>query len=275
VAEIVAGFLLPHDPLIPSQPDMASAEQRDVVMAAYVDVAERLQNYEVDTVIVIGDDHYTLFGPQCLPRCLIGIGDVEGPVEPWLGIPRRAVMNNTALAEHIMHHGFDNGVDWAVAKTMVLDHSAMVPIHYTVPSNSGIKAIPIYLNSAVEPLISNKRVEKIGALVGDAIRGYGGAERVAVLGTGGMSHWVGMSRMGQINKEWDIALMDIVRRGDITELVSFDDEEVLNTAGNGALEIKNWIAAMAIMGELTGELIAYEPIHEWVCGCGFFELRAA
>jgi protocatechuate 4,5-dioxygenase beta chain len=44
-------------------------------------VTQRLRELAGDTVVIAGEDHYVLFGPQCLPRCLIGIGDVDGPVE--------------------------------------------------------------------------------------------------------------------------------------------------------------------------------------------------
>ena len=131
MAEIVGGFLLPHDPLFASAPDAPSAEQKNAVMEAFNTVSRRIAELEVDTVIVVGDDHYTVFGPHCIPRALIAIGDIDGPVEPWLGLPRVPFQNNQVLAQHIMQYGFDNGVDWAIAKDLTLDHSISIPIHFT------------------------------------------------------------------------------------------------------------------------------------------------
>lgn len=275
MAQIVGGFLLPHDPLIASAPDAPSAEQKDAVMAAFATVSRRIKELEIDTVIVVGDDHYTVFGPHCIPRALIAIGEVEGPVEPWLGLPRSRIRNNQPLAQHIMQYGFDNGLDWAIAKDITLDHSTAIPIHYSLSQHEQVSAIPVYVNCGVEPVISSKRCFEIGGIMRDAVNRWQGNERVAVFGTGGLSHWVGMPQMGAVNVEWDQLVLEAVRTGDVNKLIAMTDSDILEQSGNGALEIKNWITALGFMGDCRGEIIEYQAIHEWVCGCGFAELAAA
>ena len=97
MSEVVGGFLMPHDPLIAAAPDAAKPEQRDAVMEAFAYIARRLDELQVDTVVAIGDDHYTVFGPHCIPRCLVAIGDVDGPIEPWVGIPKAPVKTDPEL----------------------------------------------------------------------------------------------------------------------------------------------------------------------------------
>jgi protocatechuate 4,5-dioxygenase beta chain len=174
-----------------------------------------------------------------------------------------------------MREGFANNVDWAVSKSLTLDHSVMLPYHFAVAACANIKMVPIYLSCAVEPLLSSARARSIGAITGAAIRSYPDASRVAIIGTGGLSHWVGMPRMGDVNEEWDRQVLDLVRKGDVDALMAMEDEEIIAVAGNGALEIKNWIFAMAALGSSQAELIAYNPVPEWVCGFGFVELQAA
>lgn len=273
MAQIVAGFMLPHDPLIAAIPDAPSVAQRETCMQAFATIVDRLRALEVDTAIVIGDDHYTITSPSCIPQCMIGIGDIEGPIEEWLGIPRAQVPNNEPLAHHIMQTGFDLGVDWAVSKSLVLDHSATIPVHYVVRPAGNVRTIPIYLNSGFEPLISSKRAYQIGQTISQAISSWPGGERVAILGTGGISHWPGMAQMGEVNVEWDKKIISFVEQGDVQSLVALSDEEILRDGGNGGLEIKNWICAMGALEDWRGELIAYEAIHEWVCGCGFLEMK--
>ena len=275
MAEIVAGFMMPHDPLISAAPMAPPETKRNNCMEAFDKIADRLRELEVDTVVVIGDDHYTLHGPGCIPMCMIGIGDIEGPIEPWVGIPRTRIANNPALAEHIMQTGFDEGVDWAVSKSLVLDHSGVVPIHYSIAPVEGVKTIPVYINSGILPVISNKRSYQIGQTIAKAVKSWGGDERVAIFGTGGISHWVGMAEMGRVNVEWDEKIMSLVQAGDAEGMIAITDEEILREGGNGGLEIKNWICAMGAMGDMTGEIIAYEDVPEWVCGCGYMELKAA
>jgi protocatechuate 4,5-dioxygenase, beta chain len=275
MAEIVAGFMLPHDPLIASIPDAPPQQKRETCMAAYAAIVERIKDLRVDTVIVIGDDHYTMHSPACIPRCLIGIGDVEGPWEEWLGIPRAKIENNEALAHHIMQTGFDMGVDWAVAKSLIIDHSTTIPIHYAVRPAGGVRAIPVYLNAGFEPLISSRRAYQIGQVIGEAVASWPGTERVAIYGTGGLSHWPGMAQMGNVNVEWDRQIISYVADGNVEALLALSDEEILRDGGNGGLEIKNWICAMGALGTVRGELIAYESVPEWVCGCGYLEMKRA
>ncbi|MGB0216408.1 MAG: protocatechuate 3,4-dioxygenase [Alteromonas oceani] len=275
MAQVVAGFMLPHDPLIAAMPDAPPEEKKKACMDAFQDIANRLKSLDVDTVIVIGDDHYTIHKPACIPSCLIGIGDIEGPWEHWLNIPREQIANNEPLATHIMNYGHANGVDWSVSKALLIDHSAMIPIQYTIKPVDGLRSIPIYLNSGVEPFIHSARAYQIGQSIAQAIACWEGNERIAVFGTGGLSHWPGMARMGEVNSAWDEQVMTYVKQGNVQALVAMSDEEILEQAGNGGLEIKNWICAMGILEGWKGEIIAYQSVPEWVCGCGFMEMSAA
>jgi protocatechuate 4,5-dioxygenase beta chain len=274
MAKIAGGFLLPHDPLITANPDAPSREQGDAVRNGFTHVARRLQELEVDTVIVVGDDHYTVFGPACLPRYLIVVGEASGPVEPWVGLPQEQLRINQPLAQHIMQHGFDNNVDWAVSKSITLDHSTSLPIHLCIQDKPGINVIPVLINSGVEPLISNRRCHEIGQALRAAVEAWDGPERVAILGTGGISHWVGMKDMGRVNVEWDRKIMSAVERGDAETIIALSDEEIIRESGNGGLEIKNWLVALGFIDRFKGEVIEYQPVNEWVTGCGFMEIAA-
>ena len=130
------------------------------------------------------------------------------------------------------------------------------------------------VNSGVEPLISNKRCFEIGRSMREAVLCWPGGERVAILGTGGISHWVGMKEMGRVNVEWDRMIMDAVTNGDAETLIALDDDEIIRESGNGGLEIKNWMVALGFIDKFRGETIEYQPIPEWVTGCGFMELAA-
>ncbi|MBV2205679.1 MAG: protocatechuate 3,4-dioxygenase [Pseudomonas sp.] len=273
MAEIVGGFMLPHDPLIASLPEAPPQAQRERCMGAFAAIVERIRQLRVDTVVVIGDDHYTMTNPSCIPQCLLGIGDVAGPWEEWLGIPRAEIANNEALAHHIMRTGFDMGVDWAVSKSMVLDHSTIIPIHYAVRPAGDVRAIPVYLNSGFEPLIASRRCLRIGEVIRAAVESWPGDERVAIYGTGGLGHWPGMAEMGKVNPEWDQKIISWVQAGDVESLIALSDEEILRDGGNGGLEIKNWICAMGALPGWKGKLLAYESVPEWVCGCGFLEMK--
>jgi protocatechuate 4,5-dioxygenase beta chain len=273
MAEVVGSFLMPHNPMLATGQAMADPVQAKSVYDAFQTITNRVKALRADTAIIIGDDHYTNFGPHCIPGCLIAIGDVEGPVEDWLGIERGPIENNEALANHILQAGYAEGVDWSFAKSLVVDHSVAIPHHLAVKPVPGLKTIAIYLNAGVAPFISNRRAFQIGQSIRRAVESWPGKERVVIYGTGGISHWVGSSGMGRINVEFDQQILDMCQKGDAEGLIALPDEKVEAEGGNGCLEIKNWICAMGAMPGAKGERIAYEAVAGWITGLGFAELK--
>lgn len=273
MAKIVGGFVMPHEPGIFYKPKDTWTEGQHRVIQAFDQIRQRIGELEATIAIIVGADHYVLFGPGCLPSYLIGIGDVAGPYENFPGIERGPIPSFPELAEHIARHGRANGFDWAVAKSLFVDHSIGVPARLCALPNPSMKAVvPVYLASGVEPLIAKQRAYEVGQAIRRAVEAWPEDERVVVLGSGGISHWVGLPEMGKVNSEFDRMVLDCVERGDHQTLIGLDDQEILRTAGNGALEIRNFICAMGAVNASRGSVIAYEAGPEWVSGLGFAEL---
>ncbi len=66
------------------------------------------------------------------------------------------------------------------------------------------------------------------------LRTQDAAARVAVLGTGGLSHWIGVPRTGDINENFDQDFLNCFVVGDVSGLVALDSDRVIEDAGNGA-----------------------------------------
>lgn len=275
MASIVGGFLMPHNPMLAIGRGMADPAQEKTVFDAFSTIAARVADLKADTVIVIGDDHFTNFGPHCIPSYLIGIGDVEGPVEPFLGIQRAPIDNHEPLANHILQSGWAEGVDWSFARSLTVDHSVAIPWHLAVRPVPGLRTIPVYLNAGVTPLLPNRRAFQIGQSIARAVASWSGDERVVIYGTGGISHWVGSPGMGRVNAELDARILALCAAGDVEELIGLPDAMVEAEGGNGCLEIKNWLCAMGAMAGSKAELIAYEAMQAWITGMGFAELKSA
>jgi protocatechuate 4,5-dioxygenase beta chain len=271
---IVGGFILPHEPGIFFMPKEKWSDGQRRVLKAYEEIRERIGKLGATTVVVVGADHYVLFGPGCLPSFLIGIGDVSGPYERFPGMSQDEIPNNEPLASHIARFGRENGFDWAVAKSLHVDHSIGVPARMCALPNPTVRAvIPVYLASGVEPLIRSRRAYQVGGAIRAAVEAWDADERVVVIGSGGISHWVGMADMGKVNEEYDRKILDCVVNGDAESMIAMPDDYVVNEAGNGALEIRNFLCMMGALPGMRGELIAYERGPEWVTGLGFAEVR--
>src|ERR1700745_2298274 len=86
-----------------------------------------------------------------------------------------------------------------------------------------------------------RRWYAFGVALGEAIRSYVGLDRVALVGAGGLSHFIGVPRGGDIDEEFDRWFLDVLERGDMDAVLDMPDEE-LGLAGNGAHEIRSWLA---------------------------------
>lgn len=276
MGRVVGGFVLPHEPGVFYMPPEKWTPGQRRVRAAYEHIRDRIGSLQATTVVIVGADHYVLFGPGCLPSYLIGIGDVSGPYERFPGMEQGEIPNNEALATHIAAFGRERGHDWAVAKSLHADHSIGAPARLCALPNPTVRGvIPVYLASGVAPLISMRRAYQVGQSLREAVEAWPQDERVVVIGSGGISHWVGLPEMGRVNERFDRQVLDCVVRGDAHSLIGMSDEDVLREGGNGALEIRSFVCMMGALPSCTGEIIAYESGPEWVTGLGFAEVRAA
>ena len=91
-------------------------------------------------------------------------------------------------------------------------------------------------------------------------------ERIAIVGTGGISHWPATPDSGRINEAWDRAFLESLVANDTEALLSYSDEQTYREAGQGGFEIRTFIAvAAAARGQ--GELRFYAPIPIFSVGC--------
>lgn len=271
MAQIVGGFVMPHDPLIFINP---KGVDRDSVMGAYSSIKARVADLEADCAIIIGADHYILFGPDCLPQMVIGVGDAHGPIDQLPGLKDKPAKVHEGLATHIRDDGHQRGFDWSTSKSMGYDHAIGAPAQLCVPETCE-SIVPVYLASGVDPVIPLRRAYEVGKQIGEAVASFPGSERVVVMGSGGISHWVGMAEMGKINPDFDHMVLDAVTSGRIEDLLALSDEQILAEGGNGAMEIRQFVCAMGAVANTGGNVIAYEPWKGGVTGLGFAELKVA
>ncbi|WPN32301.1 MULTISPECIES: protocatechuate 3,4-dioxygenase [unclassified Pseudomonas] len=279
MGKIVGGFWMPHDPVMFVAPNAPPQSQRNAVWGAFEQCAQRLAQLAPTSVIIVGCDHYILFGTQCLPRYVIGIGDVDGPIDRLPGLERGTVLNQEKLAGHIDEHGETMGIDWTVARSFTVDHSFSIPHQLVVkPAQSilgcELPSIPVYLSCGVDPYISLQRAADLGRQIRAAVESFDADERVVIIGSGGISHWVGTAEMGRVAEDFDQEILTHGVNGDLQALCAYSDEEILRRAGNGAMEIRNFACAMAAVANPTGEVVAYEAVPAWVTGLGFLQLFA-
>ena len=278
MGKIVGGFLVPHDPVMFVAPEAPAKAVAQRMWGAFETCSRRLEALKPTSVVIIGADHYMLFGTACLPQYVIGTGDVDGPIDALPGLRRGPIPTSQTLASHIAGHGHANGFDWAVARAFTVDHATGIPNQLIVdPARAAgqtIGTIPVYLAASVDPTITMQRAAAVGGAIRAAVEDFPHDERVVVIGSGGISHWVGTAEMGRVNEQFDREILDYAVRGDLAALMSLSDDYILKNGGNGGMEIRQWACAMGALPGVKGEVIDYEPVPEWVTGLGFVQLHA-
>ncbi|WP_237171283.1 protocatechuate 3,4-dioxygenase [Pandoraea pulmonicola] len=244
---------------------------------AFAACAERLAALRPSSVVIVGADHYMLFGTTCLPSFLIGTGDVDGPIDGLPGLKRSVIPDSAGLATHIAEYGLERGFDWAVARALTVDHSVAIPDRLIVQplrdAGANVGTVPVYLAAGVDPYIRMSRAVALGRQIREAVEAFDDNERVVVVGSGGISHWVGTAEMGRVNEVFDREILGYARSCDLQAMTALTDAYILSNGGNGAMEIRNWACAMAALEGARGEIIDYEPVPEWVTGLGFVQLH--
>lgn len=250
----------------------AMPERSQQLNAAWDSMAEALAVAEPDAVVVVATDHYETFGLEHYPTFCLGVGDVH---EGWgeFGNPDGSVRGDETVATELLAGLVDAGFDVSRSHEMPLDHSFMVPIVRLGLTDTPV--IPLFVNCNTPPLPSLRRCRDLGAAIGQVAQDLPSGSRLAVIGTGGVSHWVGLPQFGNINEDWDHHFLDLMAQGNLELILDWSDDEILETAGNGALEIRTWIVAAAAAGSHSGRLLAYQPMPDWAIGIGIMEMTPA
>ncbi len=270
MAEIVAAALTAHAPLITGRPDVSEPGQRERLHAGFHELRRRLVAARPDLLVMFVNDHLQNFAYDNLPAFCVGLAaSYDAPSEGGakvMRIPPRKVRGSPEWAMALLEAGLDAGIDFAYSCEIESWDELSVPLHFLLPDGE-VPIVTVYTNCAAPPLPTPRRCREVGAFVGQFVRTRAARERVALVGTGGLSHWVGTPETGRINPDFDRRVLDHVTRGDVEALTRFTHDGIEREGGNGGQEIRNWIALLGAVPGWKGEVLAYEPVAEWITGC--------
>jgi aromatic ring-opening dioxygenase catalytic subunit (LigB family) len=197
------------------------------------------------------------------------VGEVhDGPPEPWFkAFPHRTLAGHPALAEHIVRTAIERDFEPSVSYKLALDHGFCIPL-WKAGLEPPPAIVPVIFNDIEPPFPSVRRCYAWGEMLAAAVASFPGTLRVGVLATGGLSHSIGEPDMGRIDEAFDRDCIGRLESGDPPALFDFLDQR-LAAAGNGASEVRNWVAAHGAAQGRGFELIRYDPIPNVYVGCGF------
>jgi 2,3-dihydroxyphenylpropionate 1,2-dioxygenase len=180
-----------------------------------------------------------------------------------LGIERRLIPGNPELSKRIIQSVLQD-VDVAYAEEWKFDHGISVPLHFLTPKYD-LDIIPVNINCQGPPLSPLHRAWAFGEALRKACDEA--PERIAIVATGGISHWPATPDSGKINEAWDKAFLQRWCAGDKAAMLSYTDEEIWRDAGQGGFEIRVFIAISGATVGYTPRVHYYRPIPIFAVGC--------
>ncbi len=253
---LVYAGVLSHAPGITGRAHLVeNTAERDRFYAMLDQQRQEIEDTGAEALIVIAAEHFGNFFMNNMPAFCVGIGEkYHGPIEDpeWLRIERTEIPGAPELGTRLTREIMQT-VDVAYAEEWKFDHGIMVPLHFLTPKYD-LPIIPVNINCQGPPLTPLHRAWAFGEAVRRACDSV--PEKIAVVGTGGVSHWPATPDSGKINEAWDREFLDRLMKQDREALVSYTDEETYAQAGQGGFEIRTYLAAAAAGGG-RGELQYY------------------
>ncbi len=239
-------------------------------------LSEALIAAEPDVVVVVGDDQRELFLDECSPAFALFTGDVvlDIPPDPASVLPshRAALWSRHASAPETYPAHADlalhvsaalSGVDFDVATAAKQFDGRSIGHAYTfvrlrLLGDAVVPILPVFINCYYPPnQPSPSRCFAFGRALRSAIESWSGDLRVAVVASGGLSHFV-------IDEALDRQLLRGIaeKRHDlITSLPA-------GKLNSGSSEIRNWIAVAGAMERAEVASLDYTPCYRTPSGTG-------
>src|SRR5260221_467883 len=272
MASRAAAFAASHGPLIVREWDAVPQNEKSRMSTAFRELGRRLSAAKPDVLIVVSPDHWSNFFLDNYPAVCIGVGEAnDGPPEPWMkDFPHRELAGHPRFAFHLVNESMQAGFEPTVSHRLKIDHGACIPL-WRMQLGTMPKIVPLLLNSIEPPMPSLSRCLQWGQFLRKAIESYREPLRVAILGTGGLSHSIGEKTMGAIHEDFDHETIRLFGRSE-SELIGFLEKQ-LPSRGNGSEEVRNWLVAHGAAQGRGLEPVAYLPAPTVIGRCGFSSSR--
>jgi len=256
-----------------------------------------------DVALVVGSNHFRGFWLDLIPAFTLGVGECTASGES--GTPAGLQPVDVPLARYLATALVGSGrFDLAYSARLQIDHGQSHAIQYLL-TGLDIPIIPLVVNVFAHPLPTTARCDELGRALREAIAGFGEPRRVAVIGSGGLSHqlpwpdwrdphgddeefmvraWLDGRQNWQdydarrrqiiraatpaISPGFDERFLSLLEAGQGRQLASYSTERLEREGGNGAQELRTWLVMAAALGHAPARRLSYEPLPEWLTGMG-------
>ncbi|HTF07057.1 MAG TPA: 2,3-dihydroxyphenylpropionate 1,2-dioxygenase [Asanoa sp.] len=303
MSEIVGFVGMSHSPFATMLPPSSPAEPGGVFLADAARVASAVADLAPDAILVVGPDHFHANFYDQMPPFVLGVEEAIGFGDFGSTAGRLPVASQLAWS---VYDGLcDAGFDLSLSYSLTIDHG-VVQGYEMVAGGTSVPLVPLVVNTAAPPLPSLSRCVALGEALGAAIHTADFPDRVLVLASGGLSHWLpsndprdptvagerraalihgrldtrafaaareprvramGGNPDARVNDDWDRWFLQQLRGLDLAPVTDLGHEKLEHQAGSGGHEVRTWlIGHAAARRPLVWD--SYEPVPEWITGMG-------
>jgi len=165
-----------------------------------------------------------------------------------------------------------------VAQELEVDHGFTVSLSVYCPDPGSAwpcPVIPLLVNVIQCPQPAAARCLALGEAIGRAVRSCPEDLKVAIFGTGGMSHQLAGERAGLINTSFDKMFLEKIQT-DPKGLAALSREDYVREAGSEGIEMIMWLIMRGAMNENITRIaeIYHMPASNTAAAMALFENKA-
>jgi hypothetical protein len=243
-------------------------------------LAEVFAEVKPDIAVIVGNDHMEMFSEPIVPAFTVFWGE-ELVNNPWseeraaraapgvmIAVPGHVPPGGAtypcvpALGKHLIESVIGEGFDVAAMKQLPGDETphAYGFVYRQIMQDRPVPCVPVALNTYYPPNQPTiRRCYDFGKALARAIESWDSDARVALIASGGLSHFV-------IDESVDATFMDAMRNRSIDKVAALGEA----IYQSGTSEIKNWVPVAGAMAELGFKLniVDYVPCYRSPAGTG-------
>lgn len=262
MAEVVGGFGVPHNPHFPTWVEQGAPLAGEITRM-YNEVERRLRAAAPDTIVFVTSDHYNTFW-EILPIFTVAVADSAAGACDYPTIAPRELSIDRRLAAAVQDHLVRSDFDVGRLQELALDHTVVVPMAFLAPDRD-VPLVPVFVNGFLRPFPSARRCHALGRAIRDAVESFPEPRRVAVVATGSFSLEIGGPRIsedshtGVPDPGWVERVVELLRAGEIAQLVDETTDDRLERAGNAGGELLDWLVMLGTIDAAPAVHVDVQP----------------
>ena len=258
----------------------------DACQRAMAQMSRVFKEVKPDVAVLVGNDQMEVFEDANIPTFLVCFGETVDNIPfseeqkkrlpPGIEIAEPNHHGKTAqtypghpalgrhLIETLVQHDFDVAAAARLPQSTTSNISGLPHaygfIYRRIMQENYVPAVPFFINTFYPPnQPSVRRCFSLGKALAEAIASWDQDLRVAVIGSGGMSHFV-------VDEALDRGFLAAMQRKDADALIAIPPYNFRS----GTSELKNWIPVAGAMNKVGLEmtLVEYQPLYRSAAGTG-------